>query len=284
MLATGQLTKFRSKYEGFWAADPDEPAHLRANQEAPKDYPEYVMAASKQGYYADDLILSALADRLKAPIIVFAWIPQRQSWERSVVSSDFQPNGQAVVQKKGTASIVMMQLDHHYMSLCQEGDTDCVPEAWLKKTEVKPRQLYRAGGDGAGSRSSKTAGSSRLKLSLASVLSLPDDVTSKASGVASPAARSSSSKTQSKEKGSTSVLSLALSSGNAPARRKPCNKDTAFVLSLPLSSKLSQKVKSDQTQTGSVTGIPPGSARKPYPRLRSSRLSASMIWQPLWSV
>ena len=33
VLATGQLTKFRSKYEGFWAADPDEPAHLRANQE-----------------------------------------------------------------------------------------------------------------------------------------------------------------------------------------------------------------------------------------------------------
>lgn len=183
----------------------------------------------------------------------------------------------------------MMQLDHRYMSLCQEGDTDCVPGAWLKKTEVKPRQFYRAGEDGAGSRSSKTACSSRFKLSLASVLSLPDDVTSKASGVASPAARSSSSKTQSKERGSTSVLSLALSSGNAPARRKPCNKDTASVLSLPLSSKLSQKVRSDQTQTGSVTGIPPGSARKPSPvsnyyRLRSSRLSASMIWQPLWSV
>ena len=61
------------------------------------------------------------------------------------------------------------------------------------------------------------------------------------------------------------MLSLALSSGNAPARRKPCNKDTASVLSLPLSSKLSQKVRSDQTQTGSVTGIPPRSARKPYP-------------------
>ena len=176
MLATGQMTKFRDKYEPFWAVDPEEKAHLRDNQEIPKDFPDYVMTASKQGYYADDLLLSALSDRLKTPIVIFAWIPARQSWERSVVCSQFHEDDHAVVFKDKPGPIVMMQQDCHYISLCQEGDSDSVPEAWLKKTLVKPRQFYRGGGSDA------PFGSPEKQLSLPStpdksspgILSLPD--------------------------------------------------------------------------------------------------------------
>lgn len=44
VLAIGQLTKFRAKYEEFWAVGPDEPAHMRADQDAPQDFAEYIMA------------------------------------------------------------------------------------------------------------------------------------------------------------------------------------------------------------------------------------------------
>ena len=103
VLATGQLLKFKDKYEPFWAVDPDEEAYMCANAEVPQDYAEYVLTASRQGYYADDLLLTALATRLEIPIIVFAWSHERQSWERSVVANSFVGNT-AKVKNKGAGS------------------------------------------------------------------------------------------------------------------------------------------------------------------------------------
>ena len=77
-------------FEPFSAPDSAEANLFRANQEAPAEYADYVLAASHRDYYADDLLLNALAERLLTPIVVFAWSTTRQIWERSVVCSQFQ--------------------------------------------------------------------------------------------------------------------------------------------------------------------------------------------------
>ena len=107
VLATGHLTSHKAKFEPFWAPDPDEEKLFRANLEVPTEYADYVLAASQRGYYADDLLLTALADRLNTAIIVFAWSTTRQIWERSVVSSHFE-RGVATPGKKGFKPI------HHH--------------------------------------------------------------------------------------------------------------------------------------------------------------------------
>lgn len=99
-LATGHLTAHKTKFQPFWAADPAEDKLFRANLEAPTEYADYVLAASHRDYYIDDLLLNAIAERLCTPIIVFAWSPARQIWERSVVSSTFQ-DGVALIGEKG---------------------------------------------------------------------------------------------------------------------------------------------------------------------------------------
>ena len=144
VLAVGQLTKHKDLYEPFWAVDSDETEAERAFLDAPQDFPEYVMAASNQGYYADNLLLSALADRLQTPIIVFAWSGERKSWERSVLAKNWKSE---IAQNKGTkmAPVLLMQHNKHYRSLCAIDTSTQVPQAWLHKTEVKPRRFYRGG-------------------------------------------------------------------------------------------------------------------------------------------
>lgn len=138
VLATGHLTSHKAKFEPFWAPDPDEEKLFRANLEVPTEYADYVLAASQRGYYADDLLLTALADRLNTPIIVFAWSTTRQIWERSVVSYHFE-QGVATPGQKGFKPIIMMLNDHHCRSLCPFDDGENIPTAWLEQTEQKPR-------------------------------------------------------------------------------------------------------------------------------------------------
>jgi len=81
------MTSNRSYFEPFWAQDPDEEAQLRNFQNVPQDFADYILAASNRGYYADDLLLTALAARLATPIIVLAWSSERKVWERTVVAN-----------------------------------------------------------------------------------------------------------------------------------------------------------------------------------------------------
>ena len=98
-------------FEPFSAPDSAEANLFRANQEAPAEYADYVLAASHRDYYADDLLLNALAERFLTPIIVFAWSTTRQIWEPSVVCSQFQ-DGRAFSSKKGFKPIILMQSDN----------------------------------------------------------------------------------------------------------------------------------------------------------------------------
>lgn len=163
VLAVGQLTKHKDLYEPFWAVDSDETEAERAFLDAPQDFPEYVMAASNQGYYADNLLLSALADRLQTPIIVFAWSGERKSWERSVLAKNWKSE---IAQNKGTkmAPVLLMQHNKHYRSLCAIDTSTQVPQAWLHKTEVKPRRFYRGGVKVASGSKAPSCKSSRLSL------------------------------------------------------------------------------------------------------------------------
>ena len=61
VLATGHLTAHKAKFEPFWAVDPAEDKLFRANQEAPAEYADYVLAASQRDYDIDDLLLNAIA-------------------------------------------------------------------------------------------------------------------------------------------------------------------------------------------------------------------------------
>lgn len=107
--------------------------------------PKTLRNISWQGSYADDLILSALADRLPTAIVVFAWVPERQTWERSVACNKFKNDGRAIGDK-GAPPIILMRREHRHQSLDSDGQEQSIPDAWLKRTEVKPRNLYRGGG------------------------------------------------------------------------------------------------------------------------------------------
>ena len=258
LLATGHMTSNRSYFEPFWAQDPDEEAQLRNFQNVPQDFADYILAASNRGYYADDLLLTALAARLATPIIVFPWSSERKVWERTVVANRF-IEGSAEVGKKSLRPMILMQSQKHYRALCPIKNTTEVPAAWLQQTDTKDRKFFRGGG-------SKSV-VSRLSLPGSSAPSVPGR-----SALSLPSSRPSHN--ASKKSGSQAPSRLNLPSMSPSRRfrtlkksrdtncRKSANKDTGFALSLPSSSTLSQKVRLDYSQIGSEIGTPPGSARK----------------------
>ena len=131
-----------------WAVDETEEPYLRDYQEVPQDFSDWCMIASRQGYYADGMMLQALAERLACPIIVFAWDATMQSWVRAVQASKF-VDGVAQVDKKGTPPLILLNCDRHYRSLLPEDEHTQMPVSWLLDTEQKPRSFFRGGGEGA---------------------------------------------------------------------------------------------------------------------------------------
>ena len=98
-LAVGHLIKHANRFKQSWAVDETEEPYLRDYQEVPQDFSDWCMIASRQGYYADGMMLQALAERLACPIIVFAWDATMQSWVRAVQASKF-VDGVAQVDKR----------------------------------------------------------------------------------------------------------------------------------------------------------------------------------------
>jgi hypothetical protein len=237
LIATGQLTKYSDKYKEFWAVDPHEKEFERDFQDIPQDFPAYIMAASRKGYYADDLILSALADRLRAPLIIFAWSPERQSWERSVLANSWNSD---VAQTKGPkmVPVALMQHNNHYKSICGlDGHTE-VPQAWLHRTEVKPKKFYRGGGN-----KKQLSLPSSLKRSNSGILSLPDSVQKSVKPCNKKAA---------------SVLSLP-SSSKLSQQLRSVQKQSVSGKSLPPGSVCNQSVVTQDRTCRST--LPPGSKK-----------------------
>ena len=77
------------------------------------EFSDYCMIASLQGYYADGLLLQALAERLATTIIVFSWNSSVNIWQRSVLSPFF-TGGFAQSPKKGMQPVVIALRDRHY--------------------------------------------------------------------------------------------------------------------------------------------------------------------------
>ena len=145
LLATGHMTSHKSYFEPWWAPGPDEDAQVRNHQSVPQDFSDYILAASNRGYYADDLLLTALAARLATPIIVFAWSSDREVWERTVVANRFF-EGSAEVGKKSLRPLILMQSNKHYRALRPINKDTEVPVAWLQETEAKDKKFFRGGG------------------------------------------------------------------------------------------------------------------------------------------
>ncbi len=103
------------------------------------------MIASLQNYYADGLLLQALAARLCSPIIVFSWNPSANIWQRSVLSPTL-TGGFAQPPKKGMQPVVIALRDQHYQAFCPDCKDVVFPSAWLAETDPKDRTFFRGGG------------------------------------------------------------------------------------------------------------------------------------------
>lgn len=86
------------------------------------------MIASLQGYYADGLLLQALAERLATTIIVFSWNSSVNIWQRSVLSPSF-TGGFAQSPKKGMQPVVIALRDRHYQAFCPDNKDVVFPSA-----------------------------------------------------------------------------------------------------------------------------------------------------------
>ena len=144
VLAVGHILKHKDRYAEKWASA-DEPEIFRANQAPPSEFSDYCMIASLQGYYADGLLLQALAERLATTIIVFSWNSSVNIWQRSVLSLSF-TGGFAQSPKKGMQPVVIALRDRHYQALRPDNKDVVFPSAWLAETELKNRTFFRQKG------------------------------------------------------------------------------------------------------------------------------------------
>lgn len=145
VLAVGHILKHKDRYAEKWAPDSDEPEIFRANQAPPSEFSDYCMIASLQGYYADGLLLQALAERLATTIIVFSWNSSVNIWQRSVLSPSL-TGGFAQSPKKGMQPVVIALRDRHYGAFCPDNKDVVFPSAWLAEIELKDRTFFRGGG------------------------------------------------------------------------------------------------------------------------------------------
>ena len=81
VLAIGHMNSNKSHFESFRAQDADEEDKMRNFQPKPEPFADYVLAAGNKGYYADDLLLRPV---WFTRIVVFAWSPAREVWDRTV--------------------------------------------------------------------------------------------------------------------------------------------------------------------------------------------------------
>ena len=218
-LAVGHVMKHRDDFEPHWAHDPNEPDFMRAYQNPPDSFSDYLMLASLQGFYADHLLIQALATRLGVPIVVFAW--NNKTWQRTVFAPGFR-NGFATTTGKNLKPVVLTLQDNHFKVVRSIRSDDPAPEAWLRETAWCKKEFLRGGGP-------------------KSVLSLPQSTPAKASGGKRRAPRSLSLPSATPNKRSVASMrssgrSLALPAATPPKpEAAPSRATSRFALSLPAS-------------------------------------------------
>lgn len=218
-LAVGHVMKHRDDFEPHWVHDPNEPAFMRAYQNPPDSFSDYLMLASLQGFYADHLLIQALATRIGVPIVVFAW--NSKTWQRTVFAPGFR-NGIATTTGKNLKPVVLTLQDNHFKVVRSIRSDDPVPEAWLRETARCEKEFLRGGGP-------------------KSVLSLPQSTPAKASGGKRRAPRSLSLPSATPNKRSvastrSSGRSLALPAATLPKPEvAPSRVTSRSALSLPAS-------------------------------------------------
>ena len=150
-----------------------------------------------------------------------------------------------------------MQHNNHYKSICGlDGHTE-VPQAWLHRTEVKPKKFYRGGGN-----KKQISLPSSLKRSKSGILSLADSVQESvkpcnkkaASGLSLPSSSKLSQQLKSVQKQSVSGKSLppgSVCNQSVVTQDRTCRstlppgskKGDGFCLSLPPGSESGKKRK-----------------------------------------
>ncbi|CAE7280364.1 yfnA, partial [Symbiodinium sp. CCMP2456] len=85
LLTVGHISKHAARFSESWAADPEETKSDRAGQTASiSTFAEYKEAAAGRHFYADGIMLQALSERIACPLVIWAWNPELDVWNRSV--------------------------------------------------------------------------------------------------------------------------------------------------------------------------------------------------------
>lgn len=130
--AVAYLRKNLEKFKEQWAPDPQEtPAQRAVQPTAAASFEEYLTAAAGKKFYADGLLLTAVAEHTKTPIVV--WFRDGAGWRRTVMANGFRDG---VASGKHRPMVLKLQ-DGHYCELFDpEGRANKVPEAWLRETPL----------------------------------------------------------------------------------------------------------------------------------------------------
>ena len=192
LLTVGHMSKHAARFSASWAVDPEETKSDRAGQTAPiNTFAEYKEAAAGRHFYADGIMLQALSERIACPLVIWAWNPELDVWNKSVVAPWFNPDNTAGVGKK-SSPIVLALRGKHYRALESSSTSGSnIPTAWLRQTSTRPRAELRGGGGGgkttprSEARPPSPAPSSKTKASSLGGLSLPSSTPRRAPSVAS---------------------------------------------------------------------------------------------------
>ena len=169
LLSVGHIGNHAPRFSESWAADPEESKSDRAGQTSPiTTFAEYKEAAAGRHFYADGIMLQALSERIACPLVAWAWNPELDMWNRSVIAPWFTSDSTAGVGKKGSPLVLALRGKHCRALESSSSSGGNIPTAWLRQTSARPRAEFRGGGN----RQSPTL-SGKTKVSLSGGLSLP---------------------------------------------------------------------------------------------------------------
>eukprot|EP00439_Symbiodinium_sp_Y106_P035277 s347_g4.t1 len=110
LLTVGHMSKHAARFSASWAVDPEETKSDRAGQTAPiNTFAEYKEAAAGRHFYADGIMLQALSERIACPLVIWAWNPELDVWNKSVVAPWFNPDNTAGVSKKSSPIVLALR-------------------------------------------------------------------------------------------------------------------------------------------------------------------------------
>ena len=189
LLSVGHIGNHAARFSESWAADPEESKSDRAGQTSPiTTFAESKEAAAGRHFYADGIMLQALSERIACPLVIWAWNPELDMWNRSVIAPWFTSDSTAGVGKKGSPLVLALRGKHYRALESSSSSGGNIPTAWLRQTSARPRAEFRGGGKTtprSEARRQSPALSGKTKVSLSGGLSLPSSTPRRAPSGAS---------------------------------------------------------------------------------------------------